>query len=66
MANITKFVYIAILFLSLFFIGMNDAAILECREDSHCVTKIKCVLPRKPECRNNACTCYKGGFSFHH
>ncbi|KEH27238.1 putative Late nodulin [Medicago truncatula] len=69
MAKVTKFVYIAIHILSLFFIAMNDAVIFECSEDSHCVTKIKCVLPRKPECRNTQCTCYrgyKGSFTLHH
>jgi len=87
MAAVTKFVYIVIHFLSLFFIAKNDATgkslfiILQfyslliplisniyifsfiitaifCREDSHCVTKIKCVLPRKPQCRYEACGCY--------
>ncbi|AES77082.1 late nodulin [Medicago truncatula] len=58
MAKVSNFVCIMILFLALFFITMNDAARFECREDSHCVTRIKCVLPRKPECRNYACGCY--------
>ncbi|KEH15669.1 putative Late nodulin [Medicago truncatula] len=58
MANVTKFVYIAIYFLSLFFIAKNDATATFCHDDSHCVTKIKCVLPRTPQCRNEACGCY--------
>ncbi|KEH16102.1 Nodule Cysteine-Rich (NCR) secreted peptide [Medicago truncatula] len=59
MVKVIKFVYITIYFLSLFFIAKNDAtAIHECRAHSHCVARINCVLPRKPQCRNYACGCY--------
>ncbi|KEH16100.1 Nodule Cysteine-Rich (NCR) secreted peptide [Medicago truncatula] len=58
MAKVTNLFYITILFLSLFFIAMNDAARYECREDSHCVTKVKCGLPRTPKCRNYICFCH--------
>ncbi|KEH16101.1 Nodule Cysteine-Rich (NCR) secreted peptide [Medicago truncatula] len=50
MAKVTKFVYITIHVLSLFFITMND---------SDCVSKIICVLSQKPLCRNHICVCYK-------
>lgn len=58
MAKVTKFGYIIIHFLSLFFLAMNVAGGRECHANSHCVGKITCVLPQKPECWNYACVCY--------
>ncbi|KEH16103.1 Nodule Cysteine-Rich (NCR) secreted peptide [Medicago truncatula] len=57
MAKVTKFVYITIHFLSLFFIAMNIVAIPECHADSHRVAKIDYVLTLKPQCRNYTCVC---------
>ncbi|AES78786.1 putative Late nodulin [Medicago truncatula] len=66
MVKILKFIYVMIIFLSLFLVATNVNAINKCSQDSHC-PKDMCKKPSKPRCvvspklplssKSGVCTC---------
>ncbi|KEH41479.1 putative Late nodulin [Medicago truncatula] len=51
MAEIVKYVYVIIIFLSLFLVAMNiEGKFHRCFKDSECLNLLYCRTPLKPKC----------------
>ncbi|CAL5187145.1 unnamed protein product [Lathyrus oleraceus] len=57
MANIVKFVYLIIVFLSIFVVVTDG--VTKCRSNKDCRKQMStCLQPRVPRCIQDACECW--------
>ncbi|AES60191.1 Nodule Cysteine-Rich (NCR) secreted peptide [Medicago truncatula] len=56
MAEIVKYVYVIIIFLSTILVATNIEGTMSCFHDADCVHK-RCQLPQIPKCVGKKCRC---------